>query len=92
VTPTWAAPARQPDADRYSRRDAVVICAVLRHEATTARAPTYGDLMRSTGLTRSMLRSSLRRLRAAGLVTWDDDTLGTLRSTVAIVVPYRRPA
>lgn len=69
-----------------ANRDAVVLVAIIRHQVTQARPCLYPDIEEATGLTRSVVKCTLERLRRAGLVTWDDGHVGTLRSTCAIVV------
>lgn len=50
------------------------------------RRSTYADLMAATGLPRSTLRYALVRLRAEGLVEWDEGKTGTIRATFGLVV------
>lgn len=69
-----------------ANREARVLCAIVRHEVVAGRAAMYPDIEKATGLTRSVVRCTLVNLRKAGLVTWDDGHVGTLRSTVAVVV------
>ena len=46
--------------------------------STTARAPAYGlaELSRLTGVSPRRARASVKRLVAAGLLTWSDDVIG----------------
>ena len=46
--------------------------------STTARAPAYGlaELSRLTGVSPRRARASVKRLVAAGLLTWSDDDIG----------------
>jgi DNA-binding IscR family transcriptional regulator len=67
-------------------RDAAVLVAIVRHQVTHSRPCLYPDIEQATGLSRSVVKCTLERLRRAGLVTWDDGHVGTLRSTCAIVV------
>lgn len=46
---------------------------------------TYADLLAETGLARSSLQGTLSRLRAQGLVTWEDGKQGMLRACVYAV-------
>jgi DNA-binding transcriptional ArsR family regulator len=47
--------------------------------------PTLDPIVASTGLPRSTVYSALRRLRARGLVDWDDERQGTMRVTITPV-------
>lgn len=67
-------------------RRAAVFAAVVHHWARNGRAPTTSELCMATGLrSTESVYSHLRKLRVDGLITWEDDTKGTVRPTVMIV-------
>lgn len=67
-------------------RRAAVFAAVVHHWARTGRAPTTKEICFATGLRSTQsVHTHLRKLRADGLITWEDDLKGTVRPTVIIV-------
>lgn len=63
-----------------------VMCAVLRRQALAGRA-TIRTVADEAGLSISVTYKHLNALHGMGLVTWEDGARGTLRASVAIVVP-----
>lgn len=66
-----------PGVEPLHASDPVVLVAVMR-----LRRPTYGSLVRATGLSQRPLFQALHRLRDAGFVDFVDGSHGTLHALV----------
>lgn len=66
------------------RLDAALLLLVVRTHDQGRRAPTWAEMHAATGLSaRQPIHRHLLKLRAAGLVAWEDGLHGTLRPLVA---------
>lgn len=72
------------DADYLATGSTRVLMALLARHDDTGRA-TVRDLAEDMGWSPSTVHSCLLRLRAEGLVTWEEGQAGTLRPTAAFV-------